>query len=261
MFQIEDLVILHNDEKKHIYRITRIEKNALNHCYFLVGYSYRDIIKALPSDIRLATSEEIQKEDLKNEKKLERIKKSKSTRNKRTVLFGRILHIDGDTKFLESCLKLYKEMNVFAQGVHLTERNAKDKIVQYITEVTPDIIVVTGHDSYNQQGKADLKNYENSQNFIDTVRLIRRHYGMDEVVVIAGACASHFEALIASGANFASSPSRISTHTYDPAIVAIKVATTGFNRIVDFEGIVKYIENGRDAMGGVETYGKMRLFL
>ena len=63
----------------------------------------------------------------------------------------------------------------------MTERNAKDKIVQYI-EVTPDIIVVTGHDSYNQQGKADLKNYENSQNFIDTVRLIRRHYGMDEVV-------------------------------------------------------------------------------
>mgnify|MGYP003779666383 FL=1 len=162
---------------------------------------------------------------------------------------------------MESCLKLYKEMNVFAQGIHLTERSVKEKIVQYITEVTPDIIVVTGHDSYNQQGKADLNNYENSRNFIDTVRLIRKHYGMDEVVVIAGACASHFEALIASGANFASSPGRISTHTYDPAIVAIKVATTGFNRIVDFESIVKYIENGRAAIGGVETYGKMRLLL
>jgi spore coat assembly protein len=261
MFRIDDLVVLNKDEKKHIYRITQIEQSSGDNIYLLVGYSYRTIVKVLPSDIRLATSEEIRKEDMLNEKKLERIKRIRSTRDKRTVLFGRILHIDGDTKFLESCLKLYKEMNVFAQGIHLTERSVKEKIVQYITEVTPDIIVVTGHDSYNQQGKADLNNYENSRNFIDTVRLIRKHYGMDEVVVIAGACASHFEALIASGANFASSPGRISTHTYDPAIVAIKVATTGFNRIVDFESIVKYIENGRAAIGGVETYGKMRLLL
>ena len=79
--------------------------------------------------------------------------------------------------------------------------------------------------------------------------------------VIAGACGSHFEALIASGANFASSPKRINTHTYDPAVAAIKVATTPINRIVNFDGILKYIENGHDALGGVETMGKMRLLL
>ena len=42
---------------------------------------------------------------------------------------------------------------------------------------------------------------------------------------------------------------------------AIKIATTSCNKIVDFRQITKYIENGRDAIGGVETYGKMKLLL
>ena len=73
MFRIDDLVILNKDEKKHIYRITQIEQSSGDNIYLLVGYSYRTIVKVLPSDIRLATSEEIRKEDMLNEKKLERI--------------------------------------------------------------------------------------------------------------------------------------------------------------------------------------------
>ena len=70
---------------------------------------------------------------------------------------------------------------------------------------------------------------------------------------------SHFEYLIGKGANFASSPGRINTHTYDPAIVAIKVASTSKNQTVDFSDISKFIEDGRKAIGGVETEGKMKL--
>ena len=52
--------------------------------------------------------------------------------------------------------------------------------------------------------------------------------------MIAGACQSNFEALIASGADIASSPKRINVHTFDPAVIAIKVATTSFLKTIDY---------------------------
>lgn len=260
LFQVGDLVILKNDKKPYIYRIDEIiKKDVIS--YHLIGYSYRMNCYVTADEIIKATDKQIKSEDDKNDDYLKRIKKSTSERNNRSVLFGRILHLDGDLKFLESCLNLYKDLKIPAEGLFIPENKLTKQIENLIMKLTPDIIVVTGHDSYNKQGIRDLNNYENSRNFIETVRIIRKHFNIDSVVVIAGACASHFEAIIASGANFASSPDRINTHTYDPAIVAIKVATTGFNRIVDFNHILKHIENGRGAIGGVETYGKMRLLL
>ena len=79
--------------------------------------------------------------------------------------------------------------------------------------------------------------------------------------MIAGACQSNYEALIASGADIASSPKRINVHTFDPAVFAIKVATTSFLKTIDYNEIYKKIENGRNAFGGVETLGKMKLML
>ena len=78
-------------------------------------------------------------------------------------------------------------------------------------------------------------------------------------MIIAGACESHFEYLIGQGANFASSPARINIHTYDPAVTAIKVASTPVNKMVEYQGVIKYIEGGSDAIGGIETYGKMKI--
>ena len=96
---------------------------------------------------------------------------------------------------------------------------------------------------------------------METIRKIRKHYMLDDLCIIAGACGSNYEALIASGANFASSPKRINIHTYDPAVIAIKVASTSINKTIDFESCLKLIENGRNAFGGIETKGKMRIFL
>ena len=81
-----------------------------------------------------------------------------------------------------------------------------------------------------------------------------------DCVVIAGACQSNFEALIASGADYASSPKRINIHTFDPAVIAICVATTSFTSLVS-DNLFQYIENGKDAFGGVQTYGKMKLIV
>jgi spore coat assembly protein len=253
MFKIGDLVVI-NDDKK-IYKIANIEETIK-----IVGYSYRIIRYVKEEDIRFATKEEILKENDENEKLKQKTLNIVNIRNKK-ILFGRILHIDGDEEYLNSCLKLYKEVGIYAEGIHLKEKETPGKIEKLLLDVTPDIIVITGHDVYKGVDKASLENYENSKYFVDTVRKIRKHYLIDSVVIIAGACGSHFEALIASGANFASSPKRINTHTYDPAIVAIKIASTPITNLVDFNNILKYIENGREAIGGIETFGKMRLLL
>ncbi len=255
--EIGNLVTIKKDLVPIVYKITNIDNNKAH----LKGYSHRVRRVVSIEDIDLASESIIANENAINNK----YKKSFETRtHKKGIkkpLFGRILHIDGDKEYLDSCLELYKEVGINAVGVYIDEDKIKDKIESLVEQLTPDIIVITGHDVYNNKGIKELDNYENTQNFMEAVRKIRKHYLSDDVCVIAGACGSNYEALIASGANFASSPKRINIHTYDPAVIAIKVASTSINKTIDFEACLKLIENGRHAFGGVETKGKMKLFL
>lgn len=256
MFKINDLVILKDDPNKMIFIINKIETDNV----FLFGYIYRVSIVTKIDMITLASDELIEEENKIVLKSYNRIVRQKNRITKK-VVFGTVLHIDSDDKFLKSCLNLYKEMKVHAWGVYLKENDICKVIDNLLDEVTPDIVVITGHDYFNGKEQKDLTNYENTNKYIDAVRLIRKRFNNDSLIVIAGACCSHFEALIANGANFASSPKRIHIHTYDPAIIAIKCATTSCNQIIDFNNVLKFIENGRDAYGGIETKGKMKILL
>ena len=230
-------------------KINDIVKETKENIATIVGYSYRLIKQVNISDLTLSTELEVATENSKNEKKrAEVVEKNNNRMTTSKVMYGRILHIDGDERYLESCKTLYQELKIPATCIYINEKKTPDVIEEIITTLSPDIVVITGHDTYNNEGISDINNYENTKYFMETVRKIRKHYSFFETVIIAGACASHFEALIGSGANFASSP-------------AIKIATTSCNKIVDFRQITKYIENGRDAIGGVETYGKMKLLL
>lgn len=254
-FKVNDLVKY--QKELDIYIIREINDDLVT----ITGYTHRIKRTVTKDNLVLAKPEEIEIENkaMKNQK--EHLLKRKHIRGSKKVLYGRILHIDGDKDFLESCMELYKEMNIPYDGIYIREEDVKNKIEKILLQTTPDIIVITGHDVYNGKGIKDLTNYQNSQNFIDALRVIRKHFDANSVVTIVGACASHFEALIAAGANFSSSPKRINIHTYDPAIIAIKVATTSCNQIVDFNNILEYIENKRDAFGGIETKGKMKILL
>lgn len=253
MFSEGDLVVIINDANNYIYKIREITDKVC-----LIGYSYRLVRYVDISEIRLASIEEVNKENNVLKEVSSKIINANNIRNKKT-LFGRILHIDGDKDYLESCLSLYKEMGIYAEAVYLPEKDVYKSIKDIILNITPDIVVITGHDAYHGGDINNIDSYENTKYFIKTIREIRKLFSFDDVVIIAGACESHFEALIASGANYASSPKRINTHTYDPAVAAIKVASTSFDKIVNFDNILKYIEAGRDAFGGIETKGKMRL--
>lgn len=243
-----------DDDKKIIFEVTKEFPNEVE----IKGVNYR-IIKRLPVElIENASSIDIKNENDRTNKYYYKIINSKARTEKRYIL-GTILHIDGDNTYLSKCLELYEALGIFANGIKIVEHKMKDEIESILKQITPDIIVITGHDSYNNQGLSNLENYKNTLHFMETVKAIRRVN--TNCCIIAGACQSNFEALMASGASFASSPKRINIHTFDPAVVAVKVATTSFVKIVDFNGIVKFIEEGRKAFGGVETFGKMKMLL
>lgn len=255
--QVDDLVIFKGDSDPIIYIIKEITTFDV----LIKGYTHRIIRRVNLDEIEKVTEKQINKEEHLKTKYERTILMNKKTRSMNNALLGRILHIDGDKEYLDSCLDLYKEVGVNATGIYIKENELKDKIEDIILQLTPDIIVITGHDVYNGKGIKDLNNYENTTNFIEAIRIIRKHFNQDAVVVIAGACGSNFEALIANGANFASSPKRINIHTYDPAVIAIKVASTSYNKIIDFDYCLNLIEKGREAFGGIETKGKMKMLL
>jgi spore coat assembly protein len=225
----------------------------------LQGYYVRLVADSPLSDLVLIEREELER--FKNSD--EEYKKSiiDGYKNKTSHITGKILHIDSDPNYLKRCLSLYESLNLYAYGVTLKESEIEKYILDYINKVRPNIIILTGHDSYNKKGLHDLNNYKTTKDYIRAVIKIRERYSLDDICVFAGACGSNFEALIASGANFASSIDRNNIEAYDPAIVAVISAITPLNQIIEIKSVNNYSKIKSKSIGGVETYGKMRLLI
>ncbi|RDW15297.1 sporulation peptidase YabG [Oceanobacillus arenosus] len=173
----------------------------------------------------------------------------------------KVLHLDGDPMYLRKCISLYQRMGLQVHGVHLNEKDMPTEIGLLIERIQPNIIVITGHDSFskNKGAKEDLRAYRHSKYFVETVREARRvNPHLDQMVIFAGACQSHFESLIRAGANFASSPFRINIHALDPVYIAAKVAYTPFMESVSVWDALKNTMTGEKGMGGIETRGLLR---
>lgn len=256
-FNINDLVVVKN-EKNFVYKI--IERYQTEEpSYLLKGVNYRLRRVEYQSNLQGADLNLIDLESHYSDKFLLNIKNNKDRKINQKYVIGKILHIDGDGEYLDKCLELYNEVGIYVYGVRIDEEEISDKIDELFDEVLPNVVIITGHDLYNNEGIKDIENYKNSKYFIGAIKKIRKR--SSNCCIIAGACQSNFEALIASGADFASSPKRINIHTFDPVVIGIKVATTPFSRVVDMKDIYKYIENGKDAFGGLQTFGKMRFII
>ena len=174
---------------------------------------------------------------------------------------AKVLHLDGDVGYLRKCINLYQRVGLQVHGVHLLEKDMPQEIGPLIERIQPDIVVITGHDSYskNKGEKKDIRAYHNSRSFAETVREARRiNPNLDQLVIFAGACQSHFESLIRAGANFASSPQRINIHALDPVYIAAKIAYTPFMESVSVLEALRNTLTGEKGMGGVETRGLLR---
>ena len=81
---------------------------------------------------------------------------------------------------------------------------------------------------------------------------------LDQLVIFAGACQSHFESLIQAGANFASSPLRVNIHALDPVYIVAKICYTSFMEQVNVWDVLRNTLTGQKGLGGVETKGVLR---
>ncbi len=177
---------------------------------------------------------------------------------------GRVLHVDGDADYLKNCLHYYGELGVPVVGEHVPEESQPDRVPALLKAHLPDILVLTGHDGLmaRQGDRKRLDSYRTSRYFVEAVRRARQiESDRDALVVIAGACQSHYEAILEAGANFASSPERVFIHCYDPILIAEKIAFTPFDRVVGVAQVIDNTISGIRGIGGIETRGKLRLSL
>lgn len=281
--KVGDLVVRKSYSKDITFKIIDIKEKDEGITYVLKGIHIRIIADSKLEDLEKVEDDFLGEKDRvfddkindiikrvilnrKNNNSLMRYEEAEESRIKREkeLVFGRpgrILHIDGDSSYMETCLKAYKELNLNAIGVALSEREQPLKILSLVKEYNPDIVVLTGHDGVlkDSKGMLDLNNYRNSKYFIEAVKILRNYNSnYDDLVIFAGACQSCYERLLEAGANFASSPNRVLIHCLDPVLVCEKIAYTSINEVVSIKEAIGNTITGIKGVGGLETRGKYR---
>ncbi len=257
LFKIGDLVTRKSYNNDMVFKIIDIKDNVA----ILNGYNIRLIADANVEDLNKYEEKEevLRKED---STLIDRVSDLiKLDRDEYFYLPGKILHIDADQDYLDRCMKFYKEMNILSYGLVIKEDMVSNQINKYLEDVNPDVLVITGHDSYYDKENLDyydLNNYRNSKWFVDAVKNARKYENDHEkLIIIAGACQSDYEELIKAGANFASSPKRINIHALDPAIIASSVSLSSKSSPIKLLDILEKTKYGKDGLGGIITNGAM----
>jgi len=174
---------------------------------------------------------------------------------------GKVLHFDGDSDYLKTCLNEYKKRGITAVGKHVPEKEQPAYVYKLLTENRPDILVLTGHDGVSKDAKdySNINNYINSKYFVEAVKEARKFEpDMDSLIIFAGACQSMYDELIKAGANFASAPSRVLIHALDPVLVCEKLAFGSIERVISPIDVINNTITGAKGIGGVQTRGKFR---
>ncbi|EOU1470473.1 sporulation peptidase YabG [Clostridium perfringens] len=284
--KVGDLVVRKSYSKDITFKIIDIKENEEGITYILKGIHIRIIADSKGEDLEKVEDDFAGDKDKSFDSKMNDIIKKvilsreqknnqlmtrgseednlKRTEKEKGLVFGRpgrILHIDGDPSYMETCLKAYKQLNLNAVGIAVSEREQPLKILSLVKEYNPDIVVLTGHDGVlkDSKGMLDLNNYRNSKYFIESVKILRNYNSSyDELVIFAGACQSCYESILEAGANFASSPNRVLIHCLDPVLVCERVAYTRIDEIVSIKDVIENTITGIKGVGGLQTRGKYR---
>jgi spore coat assemly protein len=263
-----------------LFRVVELKQNGDEVIAILYGDDFRLIADAPLSDLRVIIESEYRERGKRSSVQIEQNyklfkkealeqkekRKYEATNGFRTEvnLFqipGRVLHIDGDPLYLKKCIEMYNKMGVPVEGIYCKETELPTKIGYYLDHYRPDILVITGHDAYTKAKGlvTDIDAYRHSRYFVDAVKEARRKVpSLDHLVIFAGACQSHFEAIIRAGANFASSPTRVNIHALDPVYVVGKISFTSFMDRVNVYEVVRNTITGEKGLGGIETKGILR---
>ncbi|MBE6146781.1 MAG: sporulation peptidase YabG [Firmicutes bacterium] len=253
LFHIGDIVTRESYKNDTFFRIIDI----VGETAYLKGINLRLYADSELSDLNKVENKKIEDDDAI----LSRVDKEiQLDRSEYFYLPGKVLHVDGDEEYLKRCMNLYRKLNIMAYGLCLNENDISTEITSYLERLNPNILVITGHDAYYKRKGSitDIKNYKNTEKFIEAVKMARSYEkSQDNLIIVAGACQSNYEELIKAGATFASSPKRINIHALDPAIIASGLALYDRNKIVDLIHLLEKTKYGADGIGGVTTKGCM----
>lgn len=246
MFNIGDYVTRMSYNNDIVFKIIDIKDNI----YYLKGVSVRLCADSVKEDLVLYDKdEEIDafRPSIDEYRNLDR--------NEFFYLPGIILHLDGDKDYLDKCMNFYKKNKIKAYGLFVREDEMYINVDSLLKKYNPDILVLTGHDSFSRNRNT---NYKNTSYFVNAVMEARKYEKSHEkLFIIAGACQSNYEDLIKAGANFASSPKRINIHALDPAIVASCLSFSNKNEDINIIKILDKTKYGPSGMGGIITKGSM----
>ena len=245
MFNVGDMVTRNSYNNDIIFKIMAIDDDI---CY-LKGKNVRLYADAFKDDLKLCSKNDDENflPDIDDYRSLDR--------DEFFYLPGKILHLDGDEDYLEKCMNFYKKNKLLANGIYMHEDEMAVNIPNLLNKYNPDILVITGHDSYSRNRSDKYKNTSNFVNAILSARKIEKAH--DKLFIVAGACQSNYENLIKAGANFASSPKKVNIHALDPAIIAACLSFSNKNQDIDIIKILNKTKYGPSGMGGIITKGSM----
>lgn len=249
-----------------LFKIDKIIETSKGKIALLKGIMIRIEADAPIEDLRIIEKDKVRTNiKILDDKIINKIKNLKTeNRNDEYIRIatGKILHLDGDRKYSEKAKVYYKKMGLNAVVKNIPEYRQTQMIKELIRKYNPDILVITGHDGMIKKNTRynDINNYRNSKYFINSVIEARKVIPQEkDLVIFAGACQSFFEAIMESGANFASSPARVLIDFVDPIIVAQKVATTEEYKYVSMKEISNELEDGMKRVGGKGARGKKKI--
>ena len=176
--------------------------------------------------------------------------------------YGKVLHIDANTFYLEQCLRQYMKLGVPVIGTSVPENSQPHVIMELLKKNRPNILVITGHDALVKGCTKcnNIDDYLNSRYYVESIKIARTYSNnYDELVIIAGGCKSYYEELMRAGANFASSPNRILINVTDPVYIACKIAMTSIKEVVDIDAMLDELAINTGKVGGIETRGQGRV--
>jgi len=277
--KIGDLVARKSYNCDTLFKVVEIiNQSSKERVYILKGVNMRIMVDAPEADLTVQTDKDLRKFEKSNREIVSKrigsvVGSQKSKTNPRGIRsvflyrnrnsFGRpgkILHLDGDRDYLDMCMEAYREMGLNAQGRYMPESQQPKGVTDMLKEHLPDILVLTGHDSVEKNKDInDINHYRNSKYYAAAVREARRFEpSYDDLVIFAGACQSHFEAILDAGANYASSPDRVLIHALDPVLVCEKIAYSNVDTFISVEELVSKTITGIEGIGGLQTRGKYR---
>jgi spore coat assemly protein len=173
----------------------------------------------------------------------------------------KVLHLDGEKTYIKICQEVYNKAGLINVSASIPPQEQAKVVRELLIRERPDILVLTGHDALRRgQDPRRMESYWFSKEYVEAVKVARDYArDIDDLVIVAGACQSYFEALIEAGANFASSPSRINIYPSEPALMVALLASEPVSKYLNYGAIEGTLPNGIKGTGGVQTKGKLRI--